>query len=150
MASTFSNLLYHLVFTTKGRLPLIHDDLRDRLYEYMGAIIRGEGGILLEIGGMPDHLHLLVKLKTDIAVSMMVQKIKGNSSRWINGLPEHKARFEWQSGYGIFSVSQSATEKVRQYIRGQEENHRRVSFRDELVALLRRNGISYEEKHLLG
>lgn len=150
MANTFSNLLYHLIFTTKGRLPLIHDELRDRLYEYMGAIVRGEGGILLEIGGMPDHLHLLLKLKTDIAVSVVVQKIKGSSSRWINGLPDHGARFEWQSGYGIFSVSQSATAKVRQYIQGQEEHHRRVSLRDELIALLQRNGISYDEKHLLG
>ena len=150
MASTFSNLLYHLVFTTKDRTPLIHEGLRDRLYDYMGAIIRGEGGVLLEIGGMPDHLHLLVKLKTDVAVSVLVQRIKGNSSRWINGLPEHQARFEWQSGYGIFSVSQSAVEKVREYIQGQEEHHRRVSFRDELIALLQRNRIPYDERYLLG
>ena len=150
MATTFANLLYHLVFSTKNRLPTIDPAIREPLYAYMGGIIRGEGGILLEIGGMPDHVHLLVKLKTDAAVSLIVQKIKGKSSKWLNEKPDQAGRFEWQSGYGIFSVSASLAEKVRRYIRGQEEHHRRVSFRDELVSLLERNGIPYDERYLLG
>jgi REP element-mobilizing transposase RayT len=77
MATTFANLLYHIVFTTKGRLPLIRDDLKDPLYAYIGGILRGERGILLEIGGIPDHVHLLVKLKTDIAVAEIVQRYLG-------------------------------------------------------------------------
>jgi REP element-mobilizing transposase RayT len=100
----FANLLYHIVFTTKGRLPLIRDDLKDPLYSYIGGILRGERGILLEIGGMPDHVHLLVKLKTDISVAVMVQKIKGKSSKWINERQDHPDGFEWQAGYGIFSA----------------------------------------------
>lgn len=150
MATTFSNLLYHVVFSTKNRLPLIHDEIRGPLYGYMGGILRGEGGILLEIGGMPDHVHLLAKMKTDVAVSVIVQKVKGKSSKWLNERPDSQEHFEWQEGYGIFSVSASAVDKVRRYICLQEEHHRRVSFRDELVALLERNGISYNERYLLG
>ncbi len=150
MASTFANLLYHLVFTTKGRAPLIREDLRDDLYGYMGGIIRSEGGVLLAIGGMPDHVHLLAKLKTDVAVSTIVQKVKGKSSRRINERAILPERFEWQAGYGIFSVSESLAERVRSYIRGQEEHHRRVSFQDELIALLQRHRIPFDERYLLG
>ena len=150
MATTFANLLYHLVFSTKNRAPLVDDEIRDSLYQYIGGIIRGEGGILLEIGGMPDHIHLLVKMKTDTAVSSMVQKIKGKSSKWLNDVPGHSHRFEWQAGYGIFSVSASLVERVQRYIRSQEEHHRRVSFREELITLLKRNGIAYDERYLLG
>jgi putative transposase len=150
MATTFANLLYHIVFSTKERIPSIQDDIREPLYEYIGGIIRGERGVLLEIGGIPDHVHLLAKFKTDIAVSMMVQKIKGKSSGWLNEQPGRLERFEWQSGYGIFSVSESLVEKVRSYIRGQEEHHKKVSFKDELIALLKKNGIPYDERYLLG
>jgi putative transposase len=150
MASTFANLLYHLVFTTKNRVPLIREDLRDDLYGYIGGILRGEGGVLLAIGGMPDHVHLLAKLKTDVAVSTMVQKIKAKSSKRMNERAISPERFEWQAGYGVFSVSESLTDKVRRYIRNQEEHHARVSFRDELIALLQRNRIPYDEKYLLG
>jgi putative transposase len=149
MATTFANLLYHVVFSTKDRLPLIRNEIRESLYEYMGGIIRSEGGILLEIGGMPDHVHLLVKLKTDVTVALMVQKVKGKSSKWHNERLVQE-RFAWQSGYGIFSVSASLVERVRRYIRSQEEHHRRVSFRDELITLLKRNGIPYDERYLLG
>jgi REP element-mobilizing transposase RayT len=151
MASTFSNLLYHVVFSTKNRSPLIHPESRESLYAYMGGILRGEGGILLEIGGMPDHVHLLAKIKPDIAVAMMVKTVKGKSSKWVNEekRPEQQ-RFEWQEGYGAFSVSASHVDRVRRYIRNQEEHHRRVSFRDELITLLERHGISYDERYLLG
>ena len=150
MATTFSNLLYHIVYSTKDRVPSIDGDLREPLYEYIGGIIRGERGILLEIGGVPDHVHLLAKFKTDIAVSMMVQKIKGNSSGWVNERSSRAEHFEWQVGYGIFSVSGSLVDKVRRYIRNQEEHHKKVSFKDELISLLKKNGISYDERYLLG
>jgi putative transposase len=149
MATTFANLLYHIVFSTKDRVPLIREDLRSDLYGYMGGIIRGEGGVLLEIGGMPDHVHLLAKLKTNVAVSTVVQKVKAKSSKWRNeqaGTPE---RFEWQKGYGIFSVSESLAGKVRRYIRSQEEHHRVASFKDELIALLKKHRIPYDERFLL-
>lgn len=150
MATTFANLLYHIVFSTKNRVPLIHDEIRGSLYGYMGGILRGEGGILLEVGGMPDHVHLLAKMKTDIAVSVMLKKIKGKSSKWLNERPDSRERFEWQEGYGIFSVSASLADRVRRYIRQQEEHHRRVTFQEELITLLERNGIPYDERYLLG
>jgi REP-associated tyrosine transposase len=150
MAHTFSNLLYHIVFSTKERVPLIREDLEERLYAYTGGIVRGEGGILLEIGGTADHVHLLAKFKTDVAVSTMLKKIKGKSSKWVNDLPDYADPFYWQEGYGIFSVSESAVERVRRYIRGQKEHHRRVSFKDELITLLRRQRIPFDERYLLG
>jgi len=150
MATTFANLLYHIVFSTKDRRPSITAGIQENLYEYMGGILRGEGGILLEIGGVSDHVHLLVKLKTDISVSETLKKIKGKSSKWLNERSGATDRFEWQAGYGAFSVSASVAGKVRTYIRNQEEHHRRVSFKDELISLLERHGIDYDERYLLG
>jgi putative transposase len=150
MASTFTNLLYHTVFSTKDRLPTIHEGLRERLYEYIGGIIRGERGVLLEIGGIPDHVHLLMKLKSDMAVAEIVRLIKSNSSKWLNDSNGPTGRFEWQTGYGAFSVSESQVRKVRKYIQDQESHHAKVSFRDELIALLEKHGIEYDERYLLG
>jgi REP element-mobilizing transposase RayT len=150
MATTFANLLFHIVFSTKDRRPAITADIRESLYEYMGGILRGEGGILLEIGGVSDHVHLLIKLKTDVALAEAIKKVKGKSSKWLNEKPGAIDRFEWQAGYGAFSVSASLVEKVRTYIRNQDEHHRRLSFKDELISLLERHGIEYDERYLLG
>jgi putative transposase len=112
MATSLSNLLVHIVFSTKGRVPQIREEIREQLYGYIGGIVQTEGGILLEVGGMPDHVHLLVKIKADASVAVIVRLIKTNSSRWVNqtlGLPE---RFEWQTGYGAFSVSESKAATV--------------------------------------
>jgi putative transposase len=149
MATTFSNLLYHIVFSTKTRLPLIHKEIQGPVYEYVGGIIRDEGGILLEIGGVPDHIHILAKLRTDKAVALMVQRIKGRSSKWLNEWRAPTERFGWQEGYGAFSVSESLVNKVRTYIRTQEEHHRRVSFKEELIALLKRHRIPYDERYVV-
>ncbi|HEY0515104.1 MAG TPA: IS200/IS605 family transposase [Thermoanaerobaculia bacterium] len=150
MASTFTNLLYHIVFSTKDRMPAIHEGLRERLYEYVGGIIRGERGTSLEIGGVPDHIHLLVKLKSDMAIAEIVRLIKSNSSKWVNESKGSATRFEWQTGYAAFSVSESQARKVRQYIQTQESHHAKVLFRDELVTLLEKHGIEYDERYLLG
>ena len=150
MANTFTNLLYHIVFSTKDRIPAIHGEMRERLYEYMGGIVRGERGVLLEIGGVPDHVHLLVKLKSDMAVAEMVRLVKSNSSKWLNELDGARAHFEWQTGYGAFSVSESQVRKLRSYIQTQESHHAKVSFRKELITLLKKHGIEYDEKYLLG
>jgi putative transposase len=150
MASTFTNLLCHIVFSTKARVPTIHEGLRERLYEYVGGIIRGEGGVLIEIGGVPDHVHILAKLRTDIAIAVMVRLIKSNSSKWVNQTNSPGNRFEWQTGYAAFSVSESQMTKVRRYIQTQESHHAKVAFKDELIALLKKNRIDYDERYLLG
>ena len=148
MASTLTNLLFHLVFSTKHREPLITPDLRDRLYAYIGGIIRGEGGILLDAGGMPDHIHLVTKFKPDPSVSEMLKIIKAKSSKWVNELPGRAGRFAWLAGYGAFSVSESQLPGVRRYVQTQEEHHRKVTFEDEFIALLKKHGIEYDERYV--
>lgn len=150
MPSTFTNLLYHIVFSTKNRMPSIQPELQETLYEYMGGVLRGEGGMLLEIGGVSDHVHLLAKIKTDVAVAKIIKLVKGKSSRWVNAEKRPTHHFQWQEGYGAFTVSASHEERVRRYIRNQERHHRRTTFRDELIALLNRHGIVYDERYLLG
>jgi REP element-mobilizing transposase RayT len=150
MSTTLTNLLYHIVFSTKNRLPRIDLEVRDRLYEYVGGIARGHGGILLAIGGMPDHVHLLVKGKADTSVSDMTRLIKANSSKWMNETFHPGEHFEWQAGYGAFSVSESKVNAVRRYIQAQESHQAKVSFAEELVTLLQRHGIEYDPRYLLG
>ena len=144
MRDTYSKLNYHLVFSTKNRIPLIKDTFRDALYAYMGGILRGNGGVLLIAGGMPDHVHLLTGWGTSISVAKMVQLIKGNSSKWMNERPDAPVGgFNWQPGYGAFTVSASKVPEVRNYIRNQEEHHRKMTFEEELMELLRRHGVEY-------
>lgn len=107
MAGTYTNLLYHLVFSTKQRLSLITKELQPDLYSYIGGIIRGEGGTLLEIGGMPDHVHLLAKFKPTGSISDMLKVIKAGSSKWINEEQFKMRKFGWQDGYAAFTVSES-------------------------------------------
>lgn len=106
--------------------------------------------MLLEIGGMPDHVHILARFKADASVAEMIRKIKSPSSKWMNERPDARERFEWQGGYGAFSVSESRLPAVRKYIQNQKEHHARISFRDELIALLKAHGIQYDERYLLG
>jgi putative transposase len=150
MATSFANLLVHVVFSTKHRVPSIEKDRRDSLQGYIGGVARQEGAILLEAGGMPDHIHLLIKLHADLSVARLVRLIKSNSSRWLNQQSGRTGRFEWQTGYGAFSVSESRINGLRSYIRRQEEHHARMSFPEELVLLLRRHHIEYDERYLLG
>ena len=96
MSGTYTNLLYHIVFSTKQRIPLITSGLKDELNRYVGGIVRGEGGTLLEINGMPDHVHLLTKFKPTLSVSEMLQRIKGNSSKWANDRQKSLRKFGWQ------------------------------------------------------
>jgi REP element-mobilizing transposase RayT len=149
MADTFTNLLVHVIFSTKHRAALLEEPLRGRLYEYVGGTLRKEGDILLEIGGMPDHVHLLVRLKADHSVSTMARTIKASSSKWVHQTFPDRQNFAWQTGYGAFSVSESQAATVRRYIQGQAEHHARLSFKDELIALLRRHRITFEERYLL-
>ncbi|HEX5720315.1 MAG TPA: IS200/IS605 family transposase [Thermoanaerobaculia bacterium] len=150
MPDAFTNLIYHLVFSTKERVPLITDAIRERLYAYIGGVVRGQRGILLEIGGVPDHVHILARFRADASIAEMVRVIKANSSKWMNERPDASERFQWQEGYGAFSVSESRVPAVRAYLQNQKEHHARVSLRDELMELLKRHGIPFDERYLLG
>lgn len=146
--STFTSLTYHVVFGTKHRRPIIARNVRDELYSYIGGIIRDERCHLLEIGGMQDHIHILAGFSPVAAVSDMLRQIKAGSSKWLNERDDVSNRFEWQTGYGAFTVSQSQVPVVRRYIQRQEEHHRVRSFKDEYMELLKRHGIQFEESYL--
>ena len=148
MPKSHTNLLYHIVFSTKERRPLITPDCRDELYEYIGGTVRGLGGISLAIGGIEDHLHLLAKLRPDKALSDMLRDLKSNSSRWMRDLFPDAKDFRWQHGYGAFSVSASQIPAVSKYIPHQEQHHKKQSFRDEYIEMLRVNKIEFDEKFL--
>lgn len=148
MPSTFSSLSYHLVFSTKLRRPLLTPEIRPRVYAYVGGLIRAEGGSLTQIGGVEDHVHLLLKLKPTHTVADFVRVLKANSSRWINEERLTEERFAWQEGYSIFSVSQSQFETVRQYLQRQEEHHAARSFSDELQQLCERHGVDFDPRSL--
>ncbi len=141
-----TNLLYHIVFATKERAPLITDALSSRLHEYLGGIIRNLNGTALEINGVADHVHLLACLPPTIAISDFMSKLKANSSSWAKA--QTNGSFAWQSRYGAFTVSESQIERVRSYIRHQEGHHRQTRFEDEYKSLLRAHRIEFDEAHL--
>ncbi len=146
MGSTFYSLHYHLVFATKERRPWITPSWRAALHKYLGGTVRGLEGIPLEIGGIEDHVHLLIGLKPTHTISDFVRELKKASSVW--AVKEHVLLFEWQVGYAIFTVSQSQIENVREYVRKQEEHHRQRDFREELMMLLEKHGIRFEPQYL--
>jgi putative transposase len=147
MPDTYTQLRYHLVFSTKYRMPLITAAVRDELYDYLGGVLRANDGILLSAGGMPDHVHLLAGWGTTLPVARIMKLLKGISSRWMNERPDRPAGgFAWQEGYGAFSVSASKVPAVRNYILTQEEHHRKVSFQDEYMNLLKKHGVEFNPR----
>lgn len=148
MPHTASNLLVHLIFSTKERLPLISGEIAGDLHAYLGGIARDIGGKALIINGTADHVHVLMRTPTTRSSADVVRLLKANSSKWIHKKWPEMRKFAWQSGYGAFSVSESAVESVRSYIAHQQEHHKRVSFQDEFRAFLRKNNIVVDETYL--
>lgn len=146
MPSTHICFHYHIVFSTKDRLPLIKGIWQDRLYSYIGGIIKNTGGVPLAIGGITDHIHLLFGLNASRRIDYLVRDIKADSSLFVK--TELGSGFSWQKGYGGFTVSPSAIEKVKRYIDHQEKHHERRSFQDEYVQLLKASNTPYDEKYL--
>ncbi|MEJ7615807.1 MAG: IS200/IS605 family transposase [Pyrinomonadaceae bacterium] len=134
-----TNLLYHIVFATKERALLITNLIRSRLHAYLGGTVRHLNGTALEINGIVDHVHLLIILPPTISVSHFMSKLKSNSSTWAKA--QTHGRFAWHSRYGAFTVSESQSERVRNHIRHQEEHHRKTTFKDEYLDLLRAHRI---------
>ena len=147
MPSTHLSLHYHLVFSTKERRPFIDAEWRGRLHAYLGGAVRTIGGIAETIGGTSDHVHLLVGLRATNCLADVLREIKHSSSQWIH-TDIRERLFEWQRGYGAFTVSASMVDVVRQYIERQEEHHRRKTFQDEYLELLQKSGVAFDEKYL--
>jgi len=146
MPHTFTNLLAHIIFSTKERSPLIDAELRPNLHAYLGGIVRELNGTPLIINGTDDHVHLLVSLPPTISISDALRVLKTNSSKWVHDT--RRKAFGWQAGYGAFSVSQSNVHSVTQYIASQEEHHRKVLFKEEFVSFLKKHGVEYDERFI--
>jgi len=147
MPSTYLSLHYHIVFATKNREPIIELAWRPRLHEYMGGTISGLGGFPEGVGGVADHVHLLVGLKATHCLADVVRELKKAASLWLHeelGIEP----FAWQEGYAAFTVSPTARPSVQWYIAHQEEHHRAKSYREELIEMLARAGVEYDPRYL--
>ena len=140
---SFTHLTYHVVYGTKYRRRSISEDIQERLYEYIGGTIRAKNGHQIEIDGVEDHVHILARLPPRYAAADVVRDIKANSSKWMNEQPENRETFEWQKGYGAFTVSYSQIDAVQRYIRNQKEHHRTKTFQEEYIEILERHGIEF-------
>lgn len=150
MANTYTSLHYHVVFSTKNREPFLAEAIRDRLFAYLGGIARKNRMNALEIGGVADHVHVLLSVPASLAVSKAVQFLKGASSHWLRETFPNLNDFAWQDGYAAFTVSRSQLDDIRAYIRSQAEHHRTKTFAEEYRAFLARHRVEYDERYLLG
>jgi REP element-mobilizing transposase RayT len=148
MAQTLVKLYVHLVFSTKHRLPFIDPAVQDRLHGYMTGIVKNRDSKLVRIGGVEDHVHMLVLLSKNEPLADLLEHVKKDSSRWIKQQGSQFADFHWQDGYSGFSVSESGVQRCIEYINNQRQHHTRLTFKEELVILLKKHGMEYDERHL--
>lgn len=138
--------MVHLIFSTKERKPLITPEIRLDLFAYLGGIIREMRGTALIINGTADHVHMLVRIRPMQSAAEMARVVKTNSSRWLHA--KRGAKFAWQAGYGVFSVSESNVDAITKYIATQEEHHKKRSFQEEFLAFLKKNNVIYDERYI--
>ena len=150
MSHSYVNNLVHCVFSTKERKPLIGTDLQKRLWAFLSSVAIERGMTVVAVGGMEDHVHILVAVPATMALAKAVQSLKGVSSKWIHDEFPEQRQFAWQAGYGAFSVSRSRLDATAAYIRNQREHHRSKSFEQEFVLLLEKHGIEFDPKYVFG
>jgi REP element-mobilizing transposase RayT len=148
MANTYSQIYIHIVFSVKGRQNLIQKNWKDELHKYICGIVNGKNQKVYAIGGVADHIHLLVSINPSMAISDLVRDVKANSSKWINEKRFLNTKFQWQEGFGAFSYAQSQLNNVIAYINNQEQHHQKKTFKDEYLELLQNFEIEYNEKYL--
>lgn len=147
MPSTHLSLHYHLVFSTKNREPWLTKGVSDELHPYLGGCLRSLNAFPTEVGGVEDHVHVLFGLPATVALADLVMDLKRHSSLWLKK-EQSLESFAWQEGYGAFTVSASAVERVRSYIRNQEEHHRTTTFQEEYLLFLEKAGVEYKPEYL--
>jgi putative transposase len=145
---SFSSCLVHCVWSTKNRAPFFDPNFRHRLWPYLGGIARDNKMKALAVGGAADHVHILVSLRATLSVAKAIQLLKGNSSKWIHETFPKLRSFEWQEGYGAFSISISGVAATSSYIHSQEAHHRTRSFREEFQSMLRKHNLDFHERML--
>ncbi len=146
LSHTSGNILLHFIFSTQGRRPLINAEFRGDLFAYLGGIVREMNGTALIVNGTADHVHMLLRIRPVHSSAEIVRVVKANSSKWVR--EKWSREFAWQTGYGVFSVSESNVVAVTKYIAGQEEHHKKHSFQEEYVAFLKKNHVEYDEKYI--
>ncbi len=146
MPHTSGNILLHFIFSTHQRRPLIKPEFRDDLFAYLGGIVREMNGTALIINGVADHVHMLIRVRPVHSAAEIARVVKANSSRWVR--EKHSPRFGWQTGCGVFSVSESNLTAVTEYIAQQQEHHKKNSFQEEFVAFLKKNHIEHDERYI--
>lgn len=148
MPDTFTQIYIHIIFAVKNRNSLIKPDWEEKLYKFISGLLTNKGQKLLRINGMPDHLHILIGMKPDCNLSDLVREIKKSSNKYIKDSGFTKFNFNWQSGFGAFSVSPSQLDKVINYLNNQKEHHKIKSFREEYIALLEKYHVEYKSEYL--
>jgi REP-associated tyrosine transposase len=148
MAHSRSRMLTHIVFNTKNKAALIDEEIRGELHSYISGIIKNDGSYILAINSVEDHVHILFDLSKNRALSEFVKTIKTNSSRWIKTKGIEYEKFQWQNGFGAFSVSQSRINVIEKYIANQKSHHKKMSFQEELKILFDKHKIEYDERYL--
>jgi REP element-mobilizing transposase RayT len=148
MANTYTQIYIHVVFAVEGRQNLIAPEHNDELQKYITGIVTAQKHKLITINNMPDHLHFLVGLRPDAALSDLVRDVKAGSSKFINEKRRVMGRFSWQEGFGAFSHARSQLDTVIRYIQNQQNHHAKQSFMDEYVELLEKFGVEYDQKYI--
>jgi putative transposase len=148
MSGKYLSLLVHFTWSTAGREPWIAHEMQEGLFSYIGGIANKKNAKLISAGGMFDHIHLYTSLPSTISVAYFVNVVKANSSRWIHESFPRLRNFAWQEGYGAFSVSKSDEQRVVQYVANQKKHHEKRTFKEELIGLLEKHGIQYDERFL--
>jgi putative transposase len=143
---SLSFILLHLVFSTKDRVPSIHNDVRRELHAYLATVARNFGCECFRVGGIADHVHLAIGLSRTVTAAALIEELKTSSSHWMKA--QGVSAFAWQRGYGAFSLGRSDLEPLRHYIDTQEQHHARLSFQDELRTMLEKYGVAHDERHL--
>ena len=150
MANTYTALFYHIVFSTKNRVPFIKHDIEERVWEYVGGVARHHKMTALQVGGIEDHLHVLVMAPATLSPSEMAQWLKSDSSKWIHEEFPDLQDFGWQDGYGAFTVSKANVPSVIGYIQNQRAHHQTKTFQEEYLDFLKKAGVDYDERYLWG
>lgn len=150
MSHTYNSQLVHCVFSTKERRALITPELKERLWPYLGGIARENKMVALAVGGVEDHIHILLSLPATISVSKAVQLIKGGASKWIHDTFPEQRQFSWQEGYGAFSIGISDVDRTVAYIENQAEHHKKKDFQSEFLSFLKKHKIEYDERYIWG
>ena len=148
MAQTLVCLRVHAAFSTKDRRPMITPEVEPELYAYLGGTIKNLDSRCLAAGGTSNHIHLLISQSKNLPLSRLMEEIKKSSSKWIKTKGEALRSFGWQDGYGAFTIGQSQVEALRRYIAGQKERHKRQTFEEELITLLKKYQVEYDERYI--